>query len=162
MSFHVYVSRPGFKDEPIFGDEWVAAARSCPRLSVVEHLNRRGVSHHQVKLAGTGKFLWLTPYGLIHAQDPPEDLVEVMFEIAAILGAGVYSERLKRYDSVSDWRERTHRYRASRSAATAIANGRRRWLLTLWALLIVCSLSAGWLFAEYKGALAALLGVGGH
>jgi hypothetical protein len=162
MSFHVYVSRPGFKDEPISGEEWLAAARNCARLSVVERLNRRGISHHQVMLAGTRKFLWLTPYGLIHAQDPPEDLVEVMFELAATLGAGVYSERLKRYDSVADWRKRTHRYRASRAAAREIAEGQRRLRLTLWALLVLFSLSAGWLFAEYKGALAAFFGVRGN
>jgi hypothetical protein len=155
MSFHVYVSRPGFKDEPISETEWVAAARNCARLSLEERKNRRGVLHHWVTLAGTRKPLWLTPYGLIHAQDPPEELVEAMFELAAPLGAGVYSERLKRYESVEDWRTRTRGYRASRAAARDRAKGQRRLRITLWAVLIVISLSAGWILAEYKAAVAA-------
>lgn len=153
MSFHVYVSRPGFKDEPISEAEWLAAASSCARLSVLEHVNRRGVSQQRVTLVGTRKPLWLTPYGLIHAQDPPEELVEAMFELAASLGAGVYSERLKRYDSVEDWKARTLRFRASRETARERAKGQRRLRIAFWSLLVLLSLSAGWLLAEYKGAL---------
>jgi hypothetical protein len=162
MSFHVYVSRPGFKDEPISEAEWLAAARGCTGLSVVEHVNRRGVSHHQVTLVGTQRPLWLTPYGLIHAQDPPAELVEAMFELAATLGAGVYSQRLKRYDSVEDWRLRTRRYRASRAVARESANGQRKLRLILWTVLILASLSAGWLLAEYKTAVTAWFDVRGR
>ena len=76
MSFHVYVSRPGFKDEPISEAEWLAAARDCARLSVVERVNRRGVSHHRVTLAGTHKPLWLTPYDAAWRSSPASDRMD--------------------------------------------------------------------------------------
>ena len=36
MSYHVYVSREGFKDNPISMDQWLAAARQCNELVVEE------------------------------------------------------------------------------------------------------------------------------
>ena len=96
-------------------------------------------------LSGNSQTPLADPYGLIHAQDPPEALVEVMFELAGTLGAGVYSERLKRYESVTDWRKRTQRYRVSQAAAGERRKRQRRLRLTLWTLLVLLSISAGWL-----------------
>jgi hypothetical protein len=71
-----------------------------------------------------------------------------MFEVAESLGAGVYSEKLKRYSSVEDWEERTRSYRAQRQRSSAHAQGTRRKELLMWFAVIVLAAVAGWFLSE--------------
>jgi hypothetical protein len=148
MSFHVFIAYQGFKETPIANDAWLAAARQCDELLVTECRNRHGKIYHTVALrANEREWLNLTPYGLVDAQDPSEELIVVMFKIAATLGAGVYSERLKRYLSPEDWVRRTRKYRQARDARREKNSKERRRRIFYWALLIVTSAVVGWFVA---------------
>lgn len=115
MSMHVYISREGFKDTPISYTEWVEAAKQCDSFNVEEKRNRNGEISYIIKLKADKKQrLSLTPYGLLHAQNPTKELIEAMFHLAPMLNSRVYSERNKAYESVSDWEKRTQNYRNKR------------------------------------------------
>lgn len=117
MSYHVYVARDGFKETPIPYEQWIAAAVKCDELFVEEKKNRKGWISSTVNLKADKKQrLSLTPYGLVHAQNPNKDLVAVMFKLAGLLDAKVYSEELELYESVDDWEKRTRNYREALSA----------------------------------------------
>jgi hypothetical protein len=152
MSFHVYVSRPGFKESPISAEEWLGVARKNSRLSVEERQNRLGVKRYEVSLAQGGERISLSAYGLIHAQNPSENLVEVMFELASALEAGVYSERLIRYKSVADWRRRSQKYRNATENRLQKATRTKRLRLLLWVTLILLSALLGWYLAPQNAA----------
>jgi hypothetical protein len=76
----------------------------------------------------------------VHAQDPKEELIVAMFDLAPRLGARVYSERANPYESVADWRKRTERYRARRDLARAEA--RRSTLRRRFRLLAIMAAGA--------------------
>lgn len=117
MSYHVYVARDGFKETPIPYEQWIAAATKCDELFVEDKKNRKGWISSTVNLKADKKQrLSLTPYGLVHAQNPNKDLVAVMFKLAGLLDARVYSEELELYESVDDWEKRTRNYREALSA----------------------------------------------
>jgi hypothetical protein len=150
MSFHVYVAREGFKSTPISPAEWMAAAGQCAGLDLPEVPDRPGggrITTARLRCQ-RGECLSLDPHGLIHAQDPSEALVELMFELAERLQAGVYSEKLKRYQSVDDWRDKTRSYRIQRERQLNQLRAHRRRRLALYlggALALAATL--GWLFA---------------
>lgn len=111
MSFHVYIARDKFKDSPISPEEWFAAATKCDEL-FFGNKKREGRVCTGAKLkADNRQRLDLTPYGLVHAQNPSKELIAVMFKLADLLGARVYSEKLKQYESVDDWEKRTKNFR---------------------------------------------------
>lgn len=114
MSFHVYVSKAGFKDNPISVDDWVAAVKSIDDLLIQQETNRNSKVIVVAKLkSDKTQCLSLTVYGLVHAQNPGRDLIEIMFRLADKLNGNVYSEKLKPYSSVDDWEKRTKNYRES-------------------------------------------------
>jgi hypothetical protein len=90
---------------------------------------------------------------VVDAQDPSKELVLVMFKLAIILDAGVYSERLKRYASVEDWERRTKKYRQSLAERREAYRKKRRIRAALWALLIVVSAIIGWNFKRIINAI---------
>lgn len=111
MSFHIYIARDKFKDSPISPEEWFTAATKCDEL-FIENKNRKGQIYTIAKLkADKQQRLDITPYGLVHAQNPSKELVAVMFKLADFLNARVYSEKLKPYESVDDWEKRTQHFR---------------------------------------------------
>lgn len=145
MSFHVYVARDGFKSSPISVADWVDAARQCSKLVLPDGFNQSGVRISVAMLKSNRRqCLSLDPHGLIHAQDPSQELVEVMFELAALLNAGVYSEKLKRFQSVGDWRERTNSYRMQRGRQLAAARKHKRRRLAIYIAIIASSAVLGW------------------
>ena len=145
MSFHVYVAREGFKSNPIGEGDWVGAARQCSRLDLPDEFNRAGKRIAIAKLRSDRRqHLSLDPNGLIHAQDPSRELVEVMFELAARLNAGVYSEKLKRFQSVDDWQDRTRSYRMQRERQRAEARRHRRRRLAMYITVLASSAVLGW------------------
>ena len=151
MSYHVYIALEGFKETPIPIDAWLAAARQCDEVVVEEEQDRHGETYHSVILKGDKRArLDRTPYGVILAQDPSKELVVAMFKIAQTLNAGVYSERLKRYNSLDDWERRTAKYRGSLSERRANFKSTRRLRLVFWIAVVAVSAALGWLAAEFR------------
>ena len=144
-SYHVYVSREGFKDNPIPMEQWLAAARQCNELVVEDQANRQRPNYRiTLKANGRSRFE-LTPYGLIQVQAPSREQIVVMFKLASLLDAGVYSEDLHRYISIEDWEERTREYRLDRDKRMSAYRAKRRTKIILFILfLFVCAL-AGYL-----------------
>ncbi len=146
MSFHVYIARPGFKDTPISRDEWLSVVRSQSKLKITETPNRRGPALVTVSLcADKLQTLALDPYGLVHTQNPSKELVAVMFDLSAPFGAGVYSEKLKRYASLEDWEEHTRSYRSQHQRARTQARNALRKKQLMGLAVIVAAAVAGWL-----------------
>jgi len=136
MSYHVYIARAGFKETPISMEDWLAAARNCDEL-VVERGKNRKSEHHLVWLRDRRRARSSrSPYGLVFAQDPDKALVAVMFRLAQLLDAGVYSETLERYASVEDWDQRTAEERLHRQQRRAGYKRRRRLRMALAVLFI--------------------------
>jgi len=149
MSMHVYIAREGFKDTPISYDEWVGAAKHCSPIVVEEKRNRKGNVSYIAKLKSDKKqYLSLTPYGLVHAQNPTKELIEAMFLLAPTLNSKVYSERNKAYESVADWEKRTQNYRNKRQER--INEYKRTWYKrkSFWLLV---ALVVGLLIGLLKG-----------
>jgi hypothetical protein len=114
---HVYIARAGFEEAPFSMEEWLAAARRCDALEI-KRTKTWKLEIHEVFLRGNRRaWLSLRPYGLILAQRPDKPLVEVMFRLAELLDAGVYSLTWNeardsliahdRFASVEDWDQRT-------------------------------------------------------
>ena len=144
MSFHVYISLPGFKDEPISAESWsqaiTAAIAGDSRLEAFQG-SETGLRFRD----NTRQWLSRTVHGLGHAQDPDRPLVEVMFEVANRLGAGVYSERLKPYSSPEDWESRTADYRTRRDDRERDAKKRRSMRRLFWAAVVLLGGAIGYL-----------------
>jgi len=138
MSYHVYIANEGLKDNPIAGDAWLAAARQHHALTVRELRSRAGIGYHEVHLkADKSSRLELDRYGLVHAQAPSRELVVVMFDLAAALGAGVFSEKASPYRSVDDWEMRTRQFRKQYAEHKAHQRKlRRRWIAFSVVLMI--------------------------
>lgn len=142
MSYHVYVSKEGFKDNPIPMDEWLAAARQCNELVVEKKENRRQPYYRITLKPNKHSRFERTPYGLIHVQAPSKEQIVVMFKLANLLDAGVYGEDLYRYMSVEDWEEKTREYRHARNEKMSAYSARRRTKLVLFILfLLACALT---------------------
>jgi hypothetical protein len=149
MSYHVYVARPGFEKSPISGDEWLAAASTCPLLRVVTTTNRKGKVHHSVRLSSdASRHIWHLPIGVIDAQAPNAQVIEALFAVASNLQADVYSEKRRRFVSVRDWEDRTRSYHAQLAASREKAlNVRRRARFRFFVLLVaVVTLGVGLLW----------------
>ena len=147
MSYHVYVARDGFKDNPVSVEDWLAAARQCDELVVEERKNRSRPYHFVALRDNTRAHLALTPYGLIHAQAPTKEQIAVMFKLAGLLHAGVYSEDLERYASVDDWEQKTRNYRDARDRRRAAYKSKRRKRILLFLLFVGACALVGWLIA---------------
>ena len=141
MSFHVYIARPGFKDSPLAREQWLAAARGRPELAALGQPEAACFA----LASDSAQRLALDPHGLVHAQNPSRELVVVMFELAEVLGAGVYSEKLRRYSSPQDWEERTRSYRAQHQRQRAQRQRERRRTQLLWAAVALGVLILCWL-----------------
>lgn len=144
MSKHVYIAYDRFKDSPIPAAAWIAAVSQCPALRRPPGGGRDASPPEVVALAADPRQrLRLDVYGLGTVQDPSRAMVEAMFEVATRLGAGVYSERCRRYASPDDWERRTRKYReaeAARKARLRRDSGRRlAWILAtpVLAMLLV-------------------------
>lgn len=142
MSFHVYIARPGFKDAPIQREQWLSVAHGNRKLKGVGNAETASFSLP----SDTSQRLTLDPHGLVHTQNPSRELVAVMFELAELLGAGVYSEKLKRYSSIEDWEERTRSYRAQHQRNRAHAQSTSRKKLLMWFAVVVVATIASWFF----------------
>ena len=148
MSYHVYVSKEGFKDNPIAMDTWLAAARQCDDLVVEEQSNRLRSSYRIALKVNKQSYFERTPYGLIHVQAPSREQIVVMFKLANLLDAGVYSEDLERYMSVEDWEERTRGYRRDRDEKMSACRARRRTKLILFTLFLLTCVLIGYVMGR--------------
>lgn len=142
MSYHIYVSREGFKDNPISMDAWLAAARQCDELVVEEQTNRQRPNYRIRLRTNKHSRFERTPYGLIHVQAPSKEQIVVMFKLASLLDANVYSEDLDRYISVEDWEEKTREYRRDRDDRMSAYRAKWRTKLVLFIVfLLACALT---------------------
>jgi hypothetical protein len=147
MSKHVHIAFARFKDSPIPRAEWEAAVAQCPALQGEVGRRRDGTPFAVACLAADPRQrLQLDVYGLGHAQDPSRELVEAMFQVAGLLGAGVYSERCKPYASPDDWERRTRNYRQGEAARRARLrrNGRWRSVFIVGAAVLGALLASFW------------------
>lgn len=126
MSFHVYISRDGFKDNPIPMDQWLTAVRQCGEVIVEDPTNQQRTNYRVTLKSNRHARFERTPYGLIHVQAPSREQIEVMFKLANLLDAGVYSEDLDRYVSVEDWEEKTRKFRHARDEHISAYRIKRR------------------------------------
>jgi hypothetical protein len=136
MSLHVYVARSGWKDTPILEQEWIDAIARCPELEARPVENRKRSYPPLAVLRGQPRQRLELMDGFIHAQRPEEPLVAVLFALAEILDARVYSERGKPYASVEDWERKTRSYRRRREHDVREAR-KHRWLRRIGFLVAV-------------------------
>jgi len=145
MSYHVYISKPGFKEEPIAVEQWISVAKEIAakreNFVIGEKKRKNKPIHYFGHLnSSKGQRLDISPYGLVVAQDPTRELVEIMFEVAGNLGAQVYSERSKPYEDVADWEKRTRHFRLKREGNKLKEKKRNQKKWYVW--LAVCSFGA--------------------
>lgn len=159
MSYYVHITREGFKENPIPLDGWLAAARQCDELAVEEIRNRHGeIKGYLVHLKGNkrAKLLRHPSAGVITAQDPSKELIVVMFKLAGILNVGVYSDKLKKYESVDDWEKRTRKYRKNRDNHHAEYETKRKisnqYGIAIWVIFIVLIILTTWLLIPANNA----------
>lgn len=153
MSYHVYISRPGFESSPISADEWLAAAGKCPLLQIVTTTSRKGKTHHSVRLAADpARRIWLLPTGLIEAQAPDAEVIEALFSVAPLLNAGVCSEKGRKFESPEDWHDKTRSYHAQLAAGQArvrkVRRQERAILLGKFAAALVVAVVLAWLMQK--------------
>ncbi|NHZ44861.1 hypothetical protein [Massilia aquatica] len=145
MSFHVYIARAGFKETPIGPDEWFASASDCPELRVEKKRSRNGRTFCTVALKDRRDAgLHLTPHGLVDAQEPSKELILTMFRLAAMLGAGVYGDKLYRYTSPEHWETHTAVERKTRADLREKRKMARRWRACTYAVILIAGAMIGW------------------
>lgn len=150
MSYQVYIAREGFRHSPIAPDEWLAAARQCDELAVDDQQNEHGLRILTIHLQADKRAqLNLRSYGMVEAQDPSRDLILVMFKLATLLGAAVYSERLRKYRSIEDWERRTKNYRQTRDERRAKAKRGFRFIMASWVAALAFAVVAGWQLVKH-------------
>lgn len=153
MSKTVYVAYPEFKQEPIaekaLADAILSVACKNRSLIAVTRTEKHAKGNIAVaRLDGSKRQkISLSPYGLVFVQDPDKGLVEILFEIASILDAKVYSERLKPYASPEDWEKRTAEYRRQRTDRLEKHVKRKRMKILGWVIVVLVPL----LLATYIG-----------
>lgn len=139
MSFHVYLAKPGWKktwqDNPITPAEWTAAVNATDALEKIVPPKKQ--SNHmalgtRLKRDGRQRLRW--GQGFVNAEAPSEALITVMFMLAEILGAKVYSEKAKPYASVEDWKNRTKKYYTKREMRRAVRT--REWWMR-WVVFFI-------------------------
>lgn len=150
MSYTIYIANEGGKDNPISLDAWRAASAKCTDLTVRSVVKRNGTEVYEVFLPGKReKYLWHRN-GVVCTQAPNEEIMRVVFSLAADLKAGVFSENFKRYSSYEDWERKTRHER--KLAAVQIGEEKTKNLkhrLLVLAFLCLCCI-VGWLLSEYS------------
>ena len=140
MNPATYIARPGFHDNPIPEQAFVDAARGHPQLKVLKlpkpERVGEGEAQHEVVLNSDPQAKLFVSAGLVVAHNTSKALAKAMFELAPTLGAAVYSARLRRYHSLSDWERRT-RHHLQRHRRGLGSRRSQRLLIALAALTIV-------------------------
>ena len=138
MNPATYIARPGFHDNPIPEQAFVDAARSNPQFKVLElpKPEPEGEAQHEVVLSSDPQAKLFVSAGLVVAHNTSKALAKAMFELAPTLDAAVYSARLRRYHSLSDWERRTRRH-LQRHHRGLGSRRSQRLLIALAALTIV-------------------------
>lgn len=152
MSYHVYISKPGFKDDPIDKEDWINVAKHVSEITdnfvVEKRRNRNNEQGYDIHLSSSKRqWLHMTPYGLIHAQNPSRELIEIMFIIANKLDANVsvYSERNVAYSSPDEWEKRTKNYCKRTSERREIAKKKQNIKKVVVLLAVIIGLAVSFL-----------------
>jgi hypothetical protein len=148
MSHTVDVAYPEFKQQPIAKKALLDAIetitnrnRNLIPVTGVEERTKGNIAVARLDGPRQQK-VSLSVYGLVFVQNPDKDLVEILFEIASILNAKVYSERLKSYASPEDWEKRTTEYRKRRNDRLEKHSKRKQLNILGWMIFaLLCFLS---------------------
>jgi hypothetical protein len=113
MSTYVYIALEGLRTSPISEEAWLSAVQQCDELVVDPASAAFGPrSQHVARLKKDRRAsVRLDRFGIAGARDPSNELIAVMFKVAALLGANVYSERFHVYESTADLVRRRTQHR---------------------------------------------------
>lgn len=137
MSTYIYIALDGLRTSPISEEAWLFAVQQCDEL-VVEHAGSpfEARSHHVVRLKKDRRaIVRLDRFGIAAARDPSNELIAVMFKVAALLGANVYSERFHVYQSTADLVRRRTQHRRIFDKQRAYREKQRAIQVSLWITL---------------------------
>lgn len=112
MSTYVYIALEGLRSSPISEEAWLYAVRQCDELVVDRARSRGARRQHVVHLKRDKRAtVRLDRFGIAGARDPSREMITVMFKVASVLDANVYSERFNKYASTDDWLRRSENHR---------------------------------------------------
>lgn len=147
MPQQAYIARTGPAAAPITESEWSAALRAVPGLRVSDRGVRGQARDTVLRLAsGASPRVSLDGSGMVVAENPNEEVMELLFTLAHSLNANVCSARMRPYESLRDWERRSGRRRRQRSSSVSPVRWRSRrkrliyaavWLAALTLSLIV-------------------------
>lgn len=136
MSTYLYIAFEGLRDSPISEEEWLSAVKKCSELVVDEARPWSAPGQRVVRLKKDRRAtLRLDRFGIAGAQDPSKELIDVMFKVAAQLGAHVYSERFHVYESTDDLVRRRTQHRRIFDKQRAYREKLRAIQISLWITL---------------------------
>ncbi len=144
MNPATYIARPGFHDNPIPESTLVEAARSNAQFKVLDVAQPDGARQYEVVLSTDPQAKLYLSSGLVVAHNTSKALAKAMFELAPALNGSVYSARLRRYHSLSDWERRTRRHLQQKKQHGRGHGFNKRLLIALTALgIMILALWAG-------------------
>jgi hypothetical protein len=141
MGTRAFVARSGWRDTPISLDE---LARAVAESSDFE-LHRGTDGDLRALLRGSTRRRLTWHEGYLAAHHTNARMAAAVFDLAARLGAEVYSDRRQRYADLADWARRTGEAapgeeRRAPSMQSALTNGRPEgwlWLAMVIGLAVV-------------------------
>jgi hypothetical protein len=148
MAFRAFVARSGWNKTPISAQEWREAAAALPELELHAGLGGEPV---RAMLRGSRRRGVILQQGYLCGEHVDSRLVSVMFALAELLGAQVFSEARRPYSDLSDWQMRNAQRRRSRPRRSQAAIGTRTvpaqvataestWVQALMAGVVTCLL----------------------
>ncbi|NML60124.1 hypothetical protein HHL21_03290 [Massilia sp. RP-1-19] len=154
MSAYVYIAYEGLRTSPISVEAWLAAVNRCDKLILDKAVSFRAHGQQVVRLKSARRAsVRLDRFGIAGARDPSEELIRVMFDIASLLGANVYSERFNKYASADDCVCRRTKHRRTFDKQRACKERQELYQFGLWCAVCVSSALFGFLFGSLYLAL---------
>ena len=142
MSNYVYIALDGLRKSPISEQAWLSAVAQCDELVIDPSASSRR-SAHVVRLKTDRRaILRLDRFGIAGAAAPSKELIAVMFKVASLLNADVYSEHFNRYASTDEWLRRRQLHRRAYDQQRAYKENRKDRLRRLGLGLAVCTAAA--------------------
>ena len=142
MSNYVYIALDGLRKSPISEQAWLSAVAQCDELVIDPSASSRR-SAHVVRLKTDRRaILRLDRFGIAGAAAPSKELIAVMFKVASLLNADVYSEHFNRYASTDEWLRRRQLHRRAYDQQRAYKETRNDRLRRLGLGLAVCTAAA--------------------
>lgn len=154
MSTYVYIALEGLRRSPISEEAWLSAVQQCDEL-VVDKARASGARGQTVVCLKKDRraTVRLDRYGIAGARDPSKELISVMFKVASVLEANVYSERFNKYNSADDWMRRRTSHRRTFNKQRAYSETQHILHFALWCGLCAASAVSGFMLGSLYLAL---------